>query len=137
MIRKTGILCAVLLMAGACATNGTAQRDAALSDELVQIAERSDGNQPGVVRERADGELVLEPYEAQAGIARLEIPEDVPVIHREGRVTARALRAGTDVRVFYRLEEGRRPEVIGVEVLDDGEAQELREQQGYEQRDRE
>lgn len=101
-----------------------AQRDTMVAPEYL---ERADGSQPGVVKEVAEGFLILDPYQTTAGDARLQLSPTAPVFQGEGRVGTDALRSGVDVRVFYRAGSGdRKPEVVAVEILDPATAREIR-----------
>jgi hypothetical protein len=98
-------------------------------------------SQSGRIGSVTGDELVLEPYEASAGDARLQIDRDVQVMRSGERVGREALRRGEDVRVFFEpggstgdvlsgSKSGRgRDElrVIGIEILSDAEAERIRE----------
>lgn len=87
---------------------------------------KADSFQNGRVTEASGDQLVLDPYQKQAGKARLRLPGDVPVYSGDEKVSRDKLKPGTDVRVFYDVEGSQEPKVVAVELLDEREASELR-----------
>jgi hypothetical protein len=82
------------------------------------IQRQSSGSQAGVLLGAFGGELVLRPFDRRAGVAHLYLPRNAPAISGDEVIDPSQLPRGTRVRVWYRDEPaGRRPSVVGVEIL--------------------
>lgn len=107
-----------------------AKEERASDDAAKQKREaiaKADGFQNGRVSEKSGERLVLDPYQEQAGEARLRLPEDAPVFRGDEKVSRDELKSGADVRVFFDEEGSQQPKVVAVELLDEREARELRD----------
>jgi len=92
--------------------------------------EQASAYQAGTIQELTDEELVLDPYQTDAGTAALPLGQEVPVVRNGVRVGREVLETGDDVRVYFAVEQGT-ARIVGVEILTEEEA--LKEKQLSEQ----
>jgi hypothetical protein len=98
----------------------------AMSEKDRDALNRSaSGSQAGKVKEVGGGTLVLDPYQVAAGDSHLRLDPLAPVFQGAAKTTTSVLRPGADVRVFYKEEGSQPPKVVGVELLDPTQAQQL------------
>ncbi|HEY6099639.1 MAG TPA: hypothetical protein VIW03_09430 [Anaeromyxobacter sp.] len=112
------------------AASPSRRADHSPSAELEKsLAKTASGAQAGTVREVEGGRLVLAPYEPRLGNTTIQLDGAGPVFRDGERISipARdALLPGMDVKVFLGGGGAEAPRVLGVKILSDAEAREMR-----------
>jgi hypothetical protein len=100
------------------------------SEMEERIARNASGAQAGQVTEVTGDQLVIEPYE-RAGHARMSLAEQTPVFRGDERISMdpqAALQPGTDVNVYFdEPQAGQPPRVLGISILAEERAREMRD----------
>jgi hypothetical protein len=99
------------------------------ADTEQAVARAASGAQAGVVREITKNFIVIDPYESWAGDANMQIADVTQVFRGDERIgehASEAVKKGQDVNVYFK-QEGGKPRAIGIRILSNQEASQLRQ----------